>query len=167
MSANPDNFEERIGIARAAFTALVAADTYIASAPALPTITEEKGDIVAMINQALAKMGLCIVCLAADADDLKRSGGTLSMRVRFVAQISEKVLMNKAAAKAANVAYRPALAVATRVMKAVDEKPNGLDTGRHIAGLNEFTLVTDRPFELLKTTTDVIYEVSATSIIDL
>lgn len=165
--SDANNFEERLSIAREAFAALVAADAYIARAPALPVVTEQKGDIAMMINQALAKLGLCIVVVAADGDSLQRSGDSISMRVRFAAQISEKVLLNQAAAKAANVAYRPALNVAMRVVKAVDRKANGLDTGRHQPGLNEFLVDDDRAFELVKTPNDVVYEVSAYSHIEL
>lgn len=167
MPADPNNFEERLGIAREAFAALIAADTYVASAPAQPVITEEKGDIAQMIVQALAKLGLCIVVVAADGDSLVRTGNSLKLRVRIVAQISEKVLLNQAAAKKADVAYRPALATAVRIMKAVDRQPNGLDVGHHLPGLNEFLLVDDRPFELVKTTTDIVYEVSAHTEIEL
>lgn len=163
-----NNFEERLGIAREAFAALLAADAWIASAPAIPVITEQQGDVAAMINQALARLGLCIVVVAADGDSLHRTGeGGLSMRVRIVAQISEKVLLNQAAAKTANVAYRPALSAAVRVMKAVDRRANGLDVGRHITGLNEFALLDELPFQLLKTKTDVVYEVSALTTIEL
>jgi len=165
--SDANNFEERLGIARETFAALVAADAYVASVPALPVVTEEQGDIAAMITAALSKLGLCILVVAADGDSLMRSGETISMRVRFAAQISEKVLLNKSAARVANVAYRPALNVAMRIVKAVDRKANGLDTGRHQSGLNEFLVDDDRAFELVKTPNDVVYEVSAYTTIEL
>jgi len=159
MSANPANFEERLEVVRETFAALIAADEWIARAPAIQVLTEAKGDVAAQITQALAKLGLAIVVVAADADDLKRSGAGFLLRCRLVAQISEKPLLWRAAPPP----YRPALSAAVRILKAVDKKPNGLDPAGvpHRSGVNEFEAATDRPFELLKGTADTIYEVSA------
>jgi hypothetical protein len=169
MPANPANFEERLAVAVEAYQAIVAADAWLALAPAVPVIIEEQGDIANKIATALAKLGLCVVIVAADADELEERGATLRLRCRLVAQISEKVLLNKAACAAAGIAYRPARSAALRIMKAVHRKPNGLDTAgaRHVPGLNEFTLLTDRPFELLRNPTDVVYQVNVTTWIDL
>ncbi len=170
MPANPANFEERLTVAVEAYHAIVAADAWLALAPAVPVLTEEKGDIAATIAQALAKLGLCVVIVAADADELEEVGDTtLRLRCRLVAQISEKVLLNKAACAAANIAYRPARAAALRIMEAVYKRPNGLDPAgaRHVAGLNEFRLLTDRPFQLVNNPTDVVYQVNVTTWIDL
>lgn len=169
MPANPANFEERLTIAVDAFDALITADPYVAVVPAVPVITEQKGDIAAMIAQALAKAGMCIVIVSADADGLKDKGGMLQLRCRLVAQVSEKVLMNKAACAKAGIAYRPARDTAMRILKAVHRKPNGLDPSgaRHISGLNEFELITDLPFELINNPRDVVYEVNVTTWIDL
>lgn len=159
MSANPANFEERLEVARETFASLIAADAWIAREPAIPVLTEAKGDVAAQITQALAKLGLATVVVAADADDLKRSGTGFLLRCRIVAQISEKPLLWRASPPP----YRPALSAAIRILKAVDKKPNGLDPAgaRHVSGVNEFEVSTDRPFELLRGATDTIYEVSA------
>lgn len=159
MSANPANFEERLEVARERFATLVAADTWIGREPAIPVLTEAKGDIAQLITQNLAKLGLAIVVVAADADELKRSGTGFLLRCRIVAQISEKPLLWRATLPP----YRPALSAAVRILKAVDRQPNGLDPAGvpHRSGVNEFEVSTDRPFELLKGSADTIYEVSA------
>lgn len=167
--SNPANFEERLTIAVDTFAAIIAADAYLAVVPAVPVITEDKGDIAAMINQAMSKLGLCVVCVSAEGDKLERRGSTLRVRCRIAAQVSEKVMINKSACAAAGIAYRPARATALRIMKAVDKKPNGLDPagGRHVADINEFELILDRPFELVNNPRDVVYEVSVHTWIDL
>lgn len=169
MSYDPTQFEQRVAIARERFAAIIAADAYLAGAPAIPVITQRVGNIAAVINEALSRLGICVVVVAADAEGFKRKGKTKVMEVRLVAQVSEKVLLAEAAAQRAAVAYRPADAVMLRIIKAVDEMPNGLDPagGRHIPGINEFAVLTDRPFELVKTTGDVVYEVSAHTTIEL
>ncbi|MBI5771916.1 MAG: hypothetical protein HZA93_29355 [Verrucomicrobia bacterium] len=160
---NAENFEERLLIATDAFAALIAADAYFATAPAVPVLTERTGDINQTIAQALAKLGLCVVVVAADGDSLVRSGNGLSLRVRLVAQISELYLINQGATGT----HKPALAAATRVMKAVDRQPNGLDVGRHLAGLNEFLLPEEQPFKLTKDARYVVYQVTAFTTIEL
>jgi len=158
--SNPENIEERLVIATDAFAALIAADPYFVG---VPVLTERKGDISAMIIQALSKLGLCVVVVAPDGDQLTRTGNELSLRVRLVAQISEQYLINNGATGS----KKPALAATTRVMKAVDRKPNGLDVGRHITDLNEFTLDPDQPFKLTPDKGFIVYQVTAFTTIEL
>lgn len=168
MPANPDNFEERLVIVADTYAALIAADPYFAAAgpiPAIPVATERNGDINQTIANALARLGLCVTVVAADGDGLVRSGEQLSLRVRLVAQVSELYLINQGATGS----KKPALAAATRIMKAVDRKPNGLDVagGRHIPGLNEFELLEDQPFKLTKDPRYIVYQVPAITTVEL
>lgn len=168
MPANPDNFEERLVLVTDAFAALIAADSYFAgtgSVPVVPVLTERKGDINATIAQALAKLGLCVVVVAAEADALERSGEAFSLRVRLVAQVMELPLINQGASGT----KKPALAAATRILKAVDCQPNGLDVdgGRHQRGLNEFLLDVDQPFKLTADPRYLVYQISAFTTVEL
>lgn len=160
MSANPDNIEERLVVVADAFAALISARPYIAP---LQAVTERKGDINAMIAAALQKLGLSIAIVAADGDGLTTKGDTIALRVRLVAQITELYLVNQGGSGS----KKPALAVAVAVMKAVHRKPNGLDVGHHIAGLNEFELAEDRPFRLVPDPRSIVYQVTAYTTVDL
>ena len=158
--ANP---EDRLVIAADAMAALIAADSYFAASldpvvAAVPVLTERKGDINAMILQALNKLGLCVTVVAADADDMKSVGSSISMRVRLVAQISELYLINQGATGT----KKPALSACVRVMKAIHKKPNGLDGAQaHRPGQNEFTLPEEQPFRLVPDRTFITYHVTA------
>lgn len=160
--ADPEVVEERLVVVRDEFARLIADARYLAG---VQVLTEKIGDIQQTLQIAIAKLGLCIVVAAVTADSLTRSGDKLRMRVRCVAQVNEKVIINQGPAGT----KKPALACAVAVMKAVDSKANGLDPeGQiHIAGVNEFQLVEDIPFELLKTPTDLVYEINATTEVEL
>lgn len=167
---NPANIEERLVIVADQMAALIAADPYFAASvdpvkPAVPVLTERKGDINAMVNQALSKLGLCVVVVAADAGEFVRRGSTLVMKVRLVAQISEQYLLNNAATGL----KKPALAATVRVMKAIDKKPNGLHApgARHLDGINEFTLPEDQPFRLVPDKSFITYHVTAYTTVEL
>lgn len=162
MPANPANFEERLVVVADAMAALIAADPYFAAAgpvAAVPVVTERKGDINAMISAALNKLGLCVTVVAADSDSLTRQGNTLQVRVRLVAQISELYLINQGITGS----KKPALAAAARVMKAIDQKPNGLDPAneRHRSGFHEFKLPDEQPFRLVPDAKYITYHVTA------
>lgn len=161
MSADPSNVEEqeRLVVVADAFAAAIAAHPYIAAAPAVPVLTERKGDLNATIQQALGKLGINVAVVAADAVSLTRQGGTLLLDVRLVAQITELFLVNQGATGT----KKPALSVATAVMKAVDRKPNGLDPAGalHRSGVNEFLLDDSRPFRLTADPRFVVYQVTA------
>ncbi len=168
MPANPENFEERLVIVADTCAALIAADAYFAASgpvAAVPVMTERNGDINATIANALAKLGLCVTVVAADGDSLVRSGDGLSLRVRVVAQVSELYLINQGPTGS----KKPALAAATRIMKAIDRKANGLDVagGRHQPGLNEFELPEEQPFRLTKDPRYIVYQVTAFTTVEL
>ena len=168
MPSNPENFEERLVIVADAFAALIAADAYLSPPPPalqVPVLTERVGDINQTIAIALNKLGVCVTVVAADADSLERTGDGLSLRVRIVAQISELYLINQGATGT----KKPALAITTRVMKAVDRKPNGLDAGgsSHLPWLNEFRLLEEQPFRLTKDARYIVYQVTATTAVEL
>ena len=101
--------------------------------------------------------------MAPDADSLVRRGDTISLRVRLVAQVTELYLVNQSASGL----RKPALAVATAVMRAVDRKPNGLDVGQHRPGLNEFLLPDEMPFQIKKDPRFVVYHVTAYTTVEL
>jgi hypothetical protein len=148
MPYDPSKIEERLLVVAETFAGLIAANAYISSAPALPVLTERKGDISAEITKALAQLGLSIVVITPDGDSLETTGDGMCLRVRLVAEVAENVLVNKAKSGAN---YRPALGAAVAVMTAVDRKPNGLDPAgvAHIRGLNEFELDHNQPFRLM------------------
>ena len=165
---NPTNIEDRLVIVADQMVALIGADSYFAAAgaaPAVPVLTERKGDINAMVTAALSKLGLCVVIVAADAGELTTKGTTLVMRVRLVAQISENYLFNNSATGL----KKPALAATVRAMKAVHRKPNGLDAAgaRHVDGINEFALPDDQPFRLVPDKTFITYHVTAYTTVEL
>lgn len=162
MPADPSIIEERLVVVADTMAKLIGSSTYLQG---VPVATERIGDINATIRDALAKLGLSIVVVAADADTLQRKGTTLQLRVRLVAQVSELVLINQGATGR----RKPALACAVAVMKAVDRQPNGLDPEgvMHRPGLNEFTLDDDQPFRLTKDPRCVVYQVTAHTLVDL
>jgi hypothetical protein len=166
MPYDPNKSEERLLIVADTFASLIAQSAYFAGAPAIPVITERKGDINAEISKALAQLGLCVVVVTPDGDSLHPAGDGISLRVRLVAEISENVLINQS--KSANN-YRPALGAAVAVMKAVDRRPNGLDIAgaRHERGLNEFTLPTDEPPYRLVPAPRPTYHVTAYTTVEL
>lgn len=130
----------------------------IPSLQAFPVLTEKKGNINATIQQALAKLGMSIVAIAPDADDVVRDGESLRLRLRLVAEVTENVLINSG-----KTPYVPALTAVNDIVKAVDQSPNGLDPEgqRHISGQNEFEIDPDKPFTLVPDATAVVYHVTA------
>ncbi len=147
MPYDPNILEERLLVVMDTFNALISASAYLAAVPAVPVLSERKGDINAEIQKALNNLGLSITVVTPDGDQLKESGDGLSLRVRIVAEIQENVLINQSKPGT----YRPALGATIAVMKAVDRKPNGLDPAgtRHLTGLNEFHLDKDQPYQLM------------------
>ncbi len=147
MPYDPNKLEERLLVVTETFAALIAASAYLAAAPAVPVLTERKGDINTEITKALNQLGLSIVVVTPDGDSLETTGDGMRLRVRLVAEIAENVLINQGKSGAN---YRPALGAAVAVMAAVDRKPNGLDAGAaHLRGLNEFELDRDQPYRLM------------------
>lgn len=167
MPYDPNKIEDRLLIVADTFTALIAQDAFFAAAPAVQVLTERVGDINNKITAALGKLGLAVAVIMPDGDQGQSTGDGLSLRVRLVAQIDELVLMNQAAATAANVPYRPALAAAIRAMKAVHRQPNGLDVGRHQSGLNEFQCPEVQPFKLIPAKSFVTYHVTAYTTVEI
>lgn len=162
--------EDRLVAVADAFSALIAADAFFAGdatadpvVPPIPVATERKGDTSALIAAALAKLGIAVAVIMPDGYGLTRRGTDLVMTVRLVAQVDEQAIINRQAAEQGGYTYRSALAAATRIMKAVDRQPNGLDPAglKHRAGLNEFTLPPDRPFVLLPSRKFVTYQITA------
>ncbi|MBI5768761.1 MAG: hypothetical protein HZA93_13265 [Verrucomicrobia bacterium] len=167
MPYDPNKIEDRLLIVADKFASLIAQDAFFTSAPAIPVLTERVGDINNKITTSLNKLGIAVAVIMPDGDQGQSNGESISLRVRLVAQIEELVLVNQAAATAANVAYRPALAAAIRAMKAVHRKPNGLDAGAHIAGLNEFECPEVQPFKLIPAKSFVTYHVTAFTTVEL
>lgn len=151
MQYDPNKVEERLLVVSEAFVDLIAQSPYLSSEPAIPVLTERRGDISTEITKALNGLGLSIVVLTPDGDNLRVSGDVLLIRVRLVAEISENVLINQGRAIQSKSTYRPALGAAVAVMKAVDRKPNGLDVNgcAHVSRLNEFELDHDQPYRLV------------------
>lgn len=163
MPYNPAITEERLLLVADTFAGLIQNCAYLSSAPAIPVLTERKGDINAEITKALNGLGLAVVVVTPDGDSLKTSGDSLAIRVRLVAEITENVLLNQAKAAQTATTYRPALGAAVAALKAVSRKPNGLDIAgaRHVPGLNEFTLPTDEPPYRLQPANRPTYHVTA------
>lgn len=167
MPYDPAKIEDRLLIVADAFAALIAADAFFAAAPAVPVLTERKGDIQNAIVTALNKIGLAAIVIMPDGEQARSHGDGLALRVRLVAQIDELVLVNQTTAQQSATPYRPALAAAIRAMKAVHKKPNGLDVGRHLAGLNEFECPEEQPFRLIPAKSSVTYHITAYTTIEI
>ena len=114
---------EKLSAARESLAALLAADPLFAR-PALPVpvITEKKGDIEAQTTEAISKLGLCAIVVAADGG-LRQPAGQLALVVNFVVQVSEEVTMNNAAAAAAGVAPMCVLDLAVAALMAIHRDP--------------------------------------------
>jgi hypothetical protein len=158
------NPEDKLARVADTFAALIAADPWLAN-PKLPVpvLTERKGDIVTDIEQSINTLGLAVAVVMPDADNVIDTGSTLSLRVRLVAQVTENVLGNQSACEAAGIPYRSALAAVVRIMRAVHQKPDGLDPAGqpHRPGLHEFTLPKENPFQLIPDDALVTYHVTA------
>ena len=166
MSADISLFEQRLAATVDAFAALIAADPYMIGPPAIPVITERMGDVNNMIQKQLAKLGICVLCVAADGDRMAgKTELSIRMHVRLVAQITELYLINEGP----NGTQKPALATCARVMGAVHRKPNGLDMpGQpHRLGINIFELAEDSPFRLVADKQFIVYHVTAFTWVDL
>jgi hypothetical protein len=167
MPYDPTKTEERLLVVTDTFAALIAASAYLVSAPAVPVLTERKGDIANEIAKALNGLGLAVVVVLADGETQQVTGNKTGLRVRLVAEISENVLINQAKATAANVPYRPALGAAVAAMKAVDRKANGLDPAGqpHRTGLNEFELSEAEPIRLVPATRPTYHVTAYTTVL--
>ncbi len=166
MSYDITKFEQRLAASVDAFAALISADPYLVGPPAIPVITERMGDINNMVQKQLAKLGICVICVAADGDRVEFKGEAgLRMRVRIVAQVTELYLVNEGPGGT----QKPALATCARVMLAVNRKSNGLDMPgvMHRARINEFELALDQPFRLVADLKFIVYHVTAFTWIDL
>jgi hypothetical protein len=53
------------------------------------------------------------------------------------------------------------------LIKDIDRKPNGLDVGQHMAGLNEILIAEDQPFKLTKDPRCIVYQVAAYTKVEL
>ena len=166
MPYDPNKVEERLLIVTDKFAELIAAAPYIAAAPQIPVLTERKGDINNEIAKALNSLGVSITIVTPDGDNLVTNGDLMNVRVRLVAEITENVLINQGKAAASQTTYRPALGVALAAMKAVHLQPNGLDTERHMKGLNEFLLPDDEPPYRLVPAQRPTYHVTAYTVVE-
>lgn len=166
MPYDPNKIEERLLVVTDKFAELIAAAAYIAAAPAIPVLTERKGDISNEITRALNTLGISITIITPDGDSLVENGELLNMRVRLVAEISENVLINQGKAAASQTTYRPALGVTLAALKAVHRQPNGLDIERHMKGLNEFLLPEDEPPYRLVPAQRPTYHVTAYTVVE-
>lgn len=163
---DPTKLEHRPLIITEAFRKLIAEDAYFTGEPAVPVLTERDGDINAMVNAALARLGLCVVVIMAEAERVRAAGDRLVLQLRLVAEISEKVLLNKGRSGSN---YRPALSAAFRAARAVHEQPNGLDTDVNGSRVRAaiFELDEQHPVRLMPHRTDIIYHVTAHTAMDL
>jgi len=154
--------QDRIVTVVDTFAALIEKAPFFAGTPSVPVLTERKGDINATIAQALAKLGMSVVVIAPDANNLITENDRLKLRLRLIAEVSEIVLINQTACKAAGIPYRPALAAATQIMRAVSRQPNGLDGAQqHRPRINEFDLDPAEPFRLVPDRKCVTYHITA------
>jgi hypothetical protein len=114
---------EKISAARDALADLLQGEPLFArEGLPVPVITEKKGDIETQIAEAIAKLGLCAIVVAADAG-ARQAAGQLALVVNLVVQITEDVLMNSAAAKEAGVAPVSALDLAAAALLAIHRGP--------------------------------------------
>jgi hypothetical protein len=155
---------EKPAAAREALAALLQADPLFAR-PALPVpvITEDKGDIETQITDAIARLGLCAIVVAADGG-IRHGNRSLSLILNLVIQISEDVLMNNEAAQTAGVAPVRALDLATAALRAAHGAPNGL--GDPSRGLNRFSL-DENPLALIPDAPVTTYHVRCKTLVSL
>jgi hypothetical protein len=155
---------EKPAAAREALAALLRADPLFARpAHPRPRLTENKGDIEAQIEEALSKLGLCAVVVAADGG-LRQGARSLALKLNLVIQITEDVFLNNNAAQAAGVAPVHALGLATAALLAAHDAPTGLGLPAH--GLNRLTL-DEAPLALISGAALPTYQVRCHTLVTL
>lgn len=123
-------------------------------------ISEQKGDIVTLLQTAINNIGIGVVILTPTALMIDPETEAFAMRAPIIIQVQENVIVNRGAAGT----QIPALRLVSFIMRRLQGWPHMLYPGDQ--DLQRLTL-DPKPFVLIRDEPPLTYNVAASAIIDL